>query len=42
VLDENESQYAVVASEGATLEQGDTVIVSNNLNLAHESEVEME
>lgn len=42
VLDENESQYAVVAAEGATLEQGDTVIVSNNLNLAHESEVEME
>jgi membrane fusion protein, multidrug efflux system len=42
VLDENESQYAVVAAEGATLEQGDTVIISNNLNLAHESEVEME
>ena len=42
VLDENESQYAVVAAEGTTLEQGDTIIVSNNLNLAHESEVEIE
>ncbi|MCG6189368.1 efflux RND transporter periplasmic adaptor subunit [Maribellus maritimus] len=42
VLDENESQYSVEAAEGATLEPGDTVIVSNNLNLAHESEVEME
>ena len=42
VLDENESQYAVVAAEGSTLEQGDTIIVSNNLNLAHESEVEIE
>lgn len=41
VLDENEHQYSVVAAEGATLELGDTVIVSNNLNLAHESEVEM-
>jgi len=30
-----------VAAEGATLELGDTVIISNNLNLAHESEVEM-
>lgn len=42
VLDENENQYAVAAAEDATLEQGDTVIVSNNLNLAHESEVEIE
>ncbi len=41
VLDENEHQYSVVAAEGATLELGDTVIISNNLNLAHESEVEM-
>ena len=41
VLDENENQYSVVAAEGATLELGDTVIISNNLNLAHESEVEM-
>jgi len=42
VLDENESQYSVEAAEGATLEPGDTVIISNNLNLAHESEVEIE
>jgi len=41
VLNENEKQYSVVAAEGATLELGDTVIVSNNLNLAHESEVEI-
>lgn len=42
VSDENESQYSVEAAEGATLSPGDTVIVSNNLNLAHESEVEIE
>ena len=42
VIDENESQYAVIAAEGATLAPGDTVIVSNNLNLAHEAEVERE
>jgi RND family efflux transporter MFP subunit len=41
VIDENENQYSVIAAEGATLEPGDTVIISNNLNLAHESEVEM-
>ena len=42
VLYENENQYSVEAVEGATLEPGDTVIISNNLNLAHESEVEIE
>jgi len=42
VLDENEHYYSVIAREGATLAPGDTVIVSNNLNLAHESEVEIE
>lgn len=42
VLDENEKQYAVKAAEDATLNAGDTVIISNNLNLAHESEVELE
>lgn len=42
VLNENENQYSVKAAEGATLNPGDTVIISNNLNLAHESEVEME
>lgn len=41
VLNENENEYAVVAAEGAILSVGDTVIVSNNLNLAHESEVEI-
>ena len=42
VLDENEKQYAVKAAEDATLNAGDTVIISNNLNLAHESKVELE
>jgi RND family efflux transporter MFP subunit len=37
VTDENELQYAVIPEEGARLESGDTIIVSNNLNLAHES-----
>ena len=37
VLDENEKSYAVEAAEGASLAAGDTVIISNNLNLAHES-----
>ncbi len=41
ILDENEHQYAVEAADGATLEIGDTVIVSNNLNMAHESVVEI-
>jgi RND family efflux transporter MFP subunit len=41
VLDENEKEYSVVAAEGASLQLGDTVIVSNNLNLAHESEVKI-
>jgi len=42
VLDENEDQYAVKAAPDASLNPGDTVIVSDNLNLAHESEVEIE
>lgn len=42
VLDENEKQYAVEAAEGAILNSGDTVIISNNLNLAHESQVEID
>lgn len=41
VIDENEKEYSVIAADGATLELGDTVIISNNLNLAHESEVEI-
>ncbi len=41
ILDENEDSYSVVAAEGASLNPGDTVIVSNNLNLAHESAVEI-
>ncbi len=41
ILDENENQYAVEPADGATLEIGDTVIISNNLNLAHESKVEI-
>jgi len=42
VQDENEDQYVVKAAADATLSEGDTVIISNNLNLAHESKVEME
>lgn len=40
---ENSSSYAVIAhpDKGATLDPGDTVIISGNLNLAHESEVEV-
>jgi membrane fusion protein (multidrug efflux system) len=38
---ENSDSYSVIAhpDKGATLETGDTVIISGNLNLAHESEV---
>lgn len=42
ILDENDASYAVKAADGARLEHGDTVIISNNLNLAHETEVEIE
>lgn len=40
---ENSDSYSVMAhpDKGATLEPGDTVIVSGNLNLAHESGVEI-
>lgn len=40
---ENSDSYSVIAhpDKGATLEPGDTVIVSGNLNLAHESSVEV-
>jgi len=38
---ENTTSYSVIAhpDKGATLEPGDTVIISGNLNLAHESKV---
>ena len=38
---ENSTSYTVIADpeKGGTLEPGDSVIVSGNLNLAHESEV---
>jgi len=38
---ENSTSYTVIAhpEKGATLEPGDSVIISGNLNLAHESEV---
>ena len=38
---ENTTSYSVIAQpdKGATLESGDTIIVSGNLNLAHESKV---
>jgi membrane fusion protein, multidrug efflux system len=38
---ENEHSYSVQAADGARLEPGDTIIISNNLNLAHESVVEV-
>lgn len=40
---ENTTSYSVMAhpDKGATLEPGDTIIVSGNLNLAHESKVEV-
>lgn len=40
---ENSDSYSVIAhpDKGATLEPGDTVIISGNLNLAHESAVEI-
>ena len=42
-LYENSGYYAVIAhpEKGATLGPGDTVIISGNLNLAHESEIEI-
>ena len=41
---ENSTSYTVTAhpDKGGTLAPGDTVIISGNLNLAHESEVEIE
>jgi RND family efflux transporter MFP subunit len=38
---ENTTSYSVIAhpDKGATLEPGDTVIISGNLNLAHESKI---
>jgi membrane fusion protein (multidrug efflux system) len=41
---ENSDSYAVIAhpDKNGTLEPGDTVIVNGNLNLAHESEVEID
>ena len=40
---ENSQHYMVIArpDKGATLDAGDTAIISNNLNLAHESKVEL-
>ena len=40
---ENSNSYSVIAhpDKGGTLAAGDTVIISGNLNLAHESEVEI-
>jgi hypothetical protein len=40
---ENTSSYSVIAhpDKGATLEPGDTIIISGNLNLAHESRVKV-
>lgn len=40
---ENSTSYSVTAhpDKGGVLQEGDTVIISNNLNLAHESEVKL-
>jgi RND family efflux transporter MFP subunit len=42
-LAENTTSYSVIANpdKGATLAPGDTIIISGNLNLAHESKVEI-
>ncbi len=44
VLHENSTSYTVIAhpNKGGALAPGDTIIVSGNLNLAHESEVELQ
>ena len=43
ILDENSHSYSVIANpdKAASLEPGDTVIVEGNLNLAHETMVEI-
>ena len=40
---ENTTSYSVIGhlDKGAVLESGDTIIVTGNLNLAHESRVEV-
>lgn len=44
IVEENSNSYAVIANKdrNATLKAGDTVIITNNLNLAHESEIKIE
>jgi membrane fusion protein, multidrug efflux system len=44
VLHENSTSYAIIANpdKGEILDPGDTIIVSGNLNLAHESKVEIQ
>ena len=42
ITNENSRQYTVIPhpdKSSATLKQGDTIVVSGNLNLAHDSEV---
>ncbi len=43
-IDENSNSYTVLANKdrGAEISEGDTIIISGNLNLAHESKVEIE
>lgn len=43
IIDENSEYYDVIANKdrSATLKAGDTIIVTNNLNLAHESKVKI-
>jgi RND family efflux transporter MFP subunit len=42
-IDENSKFYTIIANKdrGAEINEGDTVIISGNLNLAHESKVEI-
>lgn len=44
ILNENSHSYSVIANpdKAASLEPGDTVIVEGNLNLAHETDVEIQ
>ncbi len=43
-LYENSTSFSIIANKdrGAEISEGDTVIVSGNLNLAHESKVEIQ
>lgn len=41
ILYENEKSYAIIGTEKGSLKEGYKVIISNNLNLAHDAEVDL-